>query len=82
MSSTAWIFQRRINCCLRLRMAHNIAALIKRAKAGGIPVIYVNDNFGRWRSDFCAQVEHCLQTADAAGRSSSCFAPSRKTISC
>ena len=26
----------------------------------GIPVIYVNDNFGRWRSDFKAQVEHCL----------------------
>ena len=22
--------------------------------------IYVNDNFGRWRSDFNAQVEHCL----------------------
>ena len=22
--------------------------------------IYVNDNFGRWRSDFNAQVEHCM----------------------
>jgi nicotinamidase-related amidase len=26
-----------------------------------MPVIYVNDNFGRWRSDFRAQVEHCLR---------------------
>ena len=30
-------------------------------QAAGVPVVYVNDNFGRWRSDFNAQVEHCLQ---------------------
>src|SRR5262249_9410567 len=38
-----------------------IAALKPCAKALGIPVIYVNDNFGRWRSDFKAQVDHCLK---------------------
>ena len=43
-----------------LPMARRIAALKQRAKAAGVPVIYVNDNFGRWRSDFRAQVEHCL----------------------
>src|SRR3954470_19389936 len=43
-----------------LPMARQIAKLKERAKASGIPVIYVNDNFGRWRSDFNAQVEHCL----------------------
>jgi nicotinamidase-related amidase len=42
-------------------MAHRIAALKQRARQHGIPVIYVNDNFGRWRSDFTAQVEHCLE---------------------
>src|SRR5690606_33951984 len=42
-------------------MAKRIAALKRRAKAAGIPVIYVNDNFGRWRSDLKAQVEHCLK---------------------
>ncbi|HEX5446345.1 MAG TPA: isochorismatase family cysteine hydrolase [Pirellulales bacterium] len=42
------------------QMAARIAALKKRAKAAGVPVIYANDNFGRWRSDFSAQVEHCL----------------------
>jgi nicotinamidase-related amidase len=31
-----------------LPMARRIAALKKRAKARGIPSIYVNDNFGRW----------------------------------
>src|SRR4051794_31352871 len=41
-------------------MARQIAALKQRAKQQGIPVVYVNDNFGRWRSDFTAQVEHCL----------------------
>lgn len=44
-----------------LPMARQIAALKQRARKEGIPVIYVNDNFGRWRSDFNAQVKHCLQ---------------------
>jgi nicotinamidase-related amidase len=44
-----------------LPMAQRIAALKRRAKQQGVPVIYVNDNFGRWRSDFHAQVEHCLK---------------------
>jgi nicotinamidase-related amidase len=40
-------------------MARNIAKLKERAKKAGIPVIYVNDNFGRWQSDFRRLVEHC-----------------------
>ena len=43
-----------------LKAAKRIAALKKRAQALQIPVIYVNDNFGRWRSDFTEVVEHCL----------------------
>src|SRR5438477_7464442 len=39
--------------------AGNIARLKRRAKAAEVPVIYVNDNFGRWRSDFHALIEHC-----------------------
>jgi isochorismate hydrolase len=39
-------------------MARSLARLKKRAKAAGVLVIYVNDNFGRWRSDFRALVEH------------------------
>ena len=42
-------------------MADGIARLKERAARAGIPVIYVNDKFGRWRSDFNAQVEHCLE---------------------
>ncbi len=43
-----------------LPMARQIQALKKRAKAKNVPVIYVNDNFGRWQSNFNNQVEHCL----------------------
>jgi nicotinamidase-related amidase len=41
-------------------MARRIAALKKRARALNIPAIYVNDNFGKWRSDFRKLVRHCL----------------------
>jgi nicotinamidase-related amidase len=41
-------------------MARKIVRLKERAKNAGVPVIYVNDNFGRWRSDFRRQVQHCL----------------------
>jgi nicotinamidase-related amidase len=41
------------------RMAPRLAALKSRASAAGVPSIYVNDNFGRWRSDFRQTVAHC-----------------------
>lgn len=44
-----------------LPMAERIAELKKKAKQAGIPVIYVNDNFGRWQSNFNKLLEHCLQ---------------------
>jgi len=44
-----------------LPAAERIAALKARARKAGIPVIYANDNFGRWRSDFREGVEHCLR---------------------
>ena len=40
-------------------MALRLAALKRRASAAGLPVIYVNDNFGQWRSDFRKTVAHC-----------------------
>ena len=43
---------------LALPVGKNIAQLKQRAKEAGIPAIYVNDNFGRWRSDFKKIVAH------------------------
>jgi nicotinamidase-related amidase len=40
-------------------MAERIAELKKRAKAAHVPCIYVNDNFGRWRSDMDDLVQYC-----------------------
>jgi len=44
-----------------LPMAENLARLKRRAGAAGIPIIYVNDNFGRWQSDFNKLLKHCLE---------------------
>jgi nicotinamidase-related amidase len=38
------------------------AALKRRARRAGVPAVYVNDNFGRWRSDFRSLLEHCLRS--------------------
>jgi nicotinamidase-related amidase len=43
-----------------LAAGRSLAALKRHARALGIPAIYVNDNFGRWRSDFQGLVAHCL----------------------
>lgn len=43
-----------------LPMAENLARFKKRAKAAGIPAIYVNDNFGKWQSDLKKLLDHAL----------------------
>jgi nicotinamidase-related amidase len=48
--------------------APRIASLCARARSADVPVIYVNDNFGRWRSDFRAIVENCGGQASAGRR--------------
>jgi nicotinamidase-related amidase len=40
-------------------MAVRLASFKKRAVAAGVPAVYVNDNFGQWRSDFRRTVAHC-----------------------
>ena len=42
-------------------MARQIAILKQRARQASIPAIYVNDNFGRWKSDFRRTVDHCAR---------------------
>lgn len=48
-------------------VGERIAQLKKRAKKSNVPVIYVNDNFGKWQSDFKRLVAHCLRD-DVFGR--------------
>jgi nicotinamidase-related amidase len=44
-----------------LAAANAIAALKQRARKARVPVVYVNDNFGRWRSDFRSLLENCMR---------------------
>jgi nicotinamidase-related amidase len=44
-----------------LAMAERLGILKARCAAAGIPAVYVNDNFGRWRSDLAALVRRCLE---------------------
>jgi nicotinamidase-related amidase len=44
-----------------LRAAERTAALKSRLSALGTPVIYVNDHFGEWRSDFRQVIERCTR---------------------
>jgi nicotinamidase-related amidase len=47
------------------RNALPLAGAIRKLKAlagkAGVPVIYVNDNFGRWQSSFEQLLEHCVK---------------------
>jgi nicotinamidase-related amidase len=44
-----------------LPVARQIAALKAAARQAQVPVIYVNDNFGKWQSDWKKIVAHCLE---------------------
>jgi len=50
-----------------LAAAPRIAELKRRCTDAGVPTLYVNDNFGRWQSDFAKLVAHC-RTPQSRGR--------------
>jgi nicotinamidase-related amidase len=46
-----------------LPVARRIARLKARARNARIPVVYINDAIGRWRSDFPGMVRHCKKSS-------------------
>lgn len=48
-------------------IADCIAGLKRKARVAGAPAIYVNDNFGRWQSNFNELVKRCTED-DVRGR--------------
>jgi len=56
-------------------MAGALARLKQRATHAGVPVIYINDNFGRWRSDFRRTVAHCTASSSPGHRVSARLRP-------
>jgi nicotinamidase-related amidase len=61
-----------------LPAAKRIATLKKRCHEIGVPAIYVNDNFGKWRSDFKKLVSHCLRDATRGERVVKLLKPQRE----
>jgi nicotinamidase-related amidase len=59
-------------------MATRLATLKRRATAAGVPAIYVNDNFGQWRSDFRRTVAHCTSQASPGRRVSRRLRPNAR----
>jgi nicotinamidase-related amidase len=45
-----------------------IRRLIARARTHGVPVVYVNDNIGAWRSDSAALIARCVESRRAGSR--------------
>ncbi|HEX8371905.1 MAG TPA: isochorismatase family cysteine hydrolase [Chthoniobacterales bacterium] len=60
-----------------LPAAKKIGALKERL-GEKIPTIYVNDNFGRWKSDFKAIIEHCLDDHNPGAEVARLLLPSEK----
>lgn len=60
-----------------LPAARRIAALKVKARRAGIPSVYVNDNFGRWRSDFNGLVDRCLGAKTGAASVAKLLRPKR-----
>jgi nicotinamidase-related amidase len=56
-------------------IAPRIAALKARCRKAGVPVIYANDNRGRWRSDFRSLVELSLGQGGAGAAITSALQP-------
>jgi nicotinamidase-related amidase len=59
-------------------MAAPLAQLKRRATAAGVPSIYINDNFGQWRSDFRRTVAHCTSRSSPGHRVSRRLRPTAR----
>jgi nicotinamidase-related amidase len=59
-------------------MAARLSALKRRAASAGVPCLYVNDNFGQWRSDFRQTVAHCTSPRSPGRRVSLRLRPTRR----
>ena len=43
------------------KLGKQIASLKEAARKVGIPIVYVNDNFGKWKSDFRNVIKNVIE---------------------
>jgi nicotinamidase-related amidase len=58
-----------------LMAALRAARLREQMRAAHVPVIYANDNFGRWEADFAAVVAHCRRQGGPSAQIATLLAP-------
>jgi len=58
-------------------MAKNLAEFADTARKAKIPVVYINDNFGKWRSDFKKQLKHSQSKSVRGHKIARLLAPKR-----
>ena len=58
-----------------LRAARNTARLRERLREANVPVIYANDNFKHWESEFSTLVAKCSEREGVAGTIARLLAP-------
>ncbi len=63
-----------------LEAARCTGNLRARLASEGVPVIYANDNYGLWQSNFRAMVTHCLDLPGAVGEMTALIAPGPQDI--
>ena len=64
-----------------VRAARNAAALAARCRQSRWPVVYANDNFGHWRSNFADVIRHCLASGGASATIAGWMRPARADYS-
>ena len=67
-------------CLTALKAAENIRELKKRAKEHCAPVIYVNDNYGRWNEDFRTMAARIRAGSERGRRISEMLAPEENDL--
>jgi nicotinamidase-related amidase len=55
-----------------------IGGLLARARSHRVPVVYVNDNLGPWRSDSAALIARCIEPSRAGARVVSALLPAER----
>src|SRR4051812_36778589 len=60
-----------------LPAARSLGAFKAKAKAARVPVIYVNDNFGKWQEDFKTMADHFMRPESKGSRIVSLLAPEK-----
>lgn len=58
-------------------VARSIARLKARVKAAGVPVVYVNDNFGKWQEDFKTMAQRYAEPGAKGHKVVSLLAPEK-----